>query len=67
MSKPQVQNHVKPEELKGKIKLPNQEIKVDINAVNNSGQRASIAEIIKNLKKAAKKQLFPPIATSQNG
>lgn len=67
MSKPQVQNQVKPEELKGKIKLPNQEIEVDINAVDNSGQRASIAEIIKSLKKAAKEELFPPIATSQNG
>lgn len=64
MNKSRAQNQVKPETLRGEIKLPNQQVKVGANAVNNSGKQATIAEIIKNLKKAAKEDLFPPIATS---
>ena len=60
-------NQVEPRIVKGEIKLPNQEIKVDINAVDNNGQRATINEIINSLKKAAKEQVFPPIVASQNG
>lgn len=67
MSKSQVQNQVKPEALKGEIKLPNQHVKVGYNAVGNSGKQTSFKEIIRNLKKAAKEQLFPPIVTPQNG
>lgn len=64
MSRPRAQNQVKPEALRGKIKLPNQQVKVGANAVDNSGKQATIAEIIKNLKNAAKEDLFPSIATS---
>jgi len=60
-------NQVKPETVKGKIKLPNQDVRVGANAVDSSGQQASVKEIIRNLKRAAKEQLFPPIATPQNG
>lgn len=71
MSKSQAQNQVKPKIIKGKIKLFNQEIKVGINAVDNNGRQAPIEEIIKNLKRAEKEQLFPPmfppIVTPQNG
>lgn len=67
MSKQRIINQVKPEIITGEIKLPNQAVKVDANAVGNSGKQASINEIIRNLKKAAKEQLFPPLVTPQNG
>lgn len=67
MHKQRIINQVKPEIIKGEVKLPNQAVRVGANAVDNSGKQASIAEIIKNLKKAAKEQFFPPIVTSQNG
>lgn len=67
MNKQRIINHVKPEIIKGKVKLPNQAISVGTNAVGNSGKQTSIKEIIRNLKMAAKEQLFPPIVTPQNG
>ncbi len=67
MSKSQIQNQVNPEVIKGKINLPNQRIDVGSNAVDNSGKQTSIVEMVKNLKRAAREQLFPPIANPQNG
>lgn len=60
-------NQVKPEVIRGEVRLPNQSVRVGSNAVGNSGKQAPINEIIRNLKKAAKEQLFPPIVTPQNG
>ncbi len=67
MNKQGIINQVKPEIIRGEVKLPNQAVKVGANAVGNSGKQASINEIIWNLKKAAREQLFPPIVSSQNG
>lgn len=62
-----MQAEVKPEALEGRINLPNQQVKVGTNAVDNSGKQASVKEIIKNLKRAAREQLFPPMVNPQNG
>lgn len=67
MNKQRIINQVKPEIIKGEVKLSNQAIRVGTNAVGNSGKQAPIKEIIRSLKKAAKEQLFPPIVTPQNG
>ena len=67
MNKQRIINQVKPEIVKGKVRLPNQAVRVGANAVGNSGKQTPIKEIIRNLKKAAKEQLFPPIVTPQNG
>lgn len=61
MNKSRAQNRVKPETVKGEVKLSNQAVRVGTNTVNNSGKQTPFKEIIKNLKKAARKQLFPPI------
>ena len=57
------ENKVKPELVHGEINLPNK-IKVSINAVENTGLHASPEDILSKLKKAAKEELFPPIALS---
>lgn len=67
MNKQRIINKVKPETIKGKVKLSNQAVKVDTDAVDNSGKQAPIKEIVRRLKKAAKEQLFPPMVTPQNG
>lgn len=61
MNKQRTVNQVKPEIIKGEVKLSNQAVRVDTNAVDNSGKQVPIREIIRNLKKAAKEQLFPPM------
>ncbi len=53
---------VQPEDINGIITLPNNEkIKVGPNAIPFSEAKASGAEILKKLKKAAKEGIFPPI------
>lgn len=64
MSDPQVI----PQKIEAKIDLPNEKnVKVNSNAVKNKGVEISIENFIKSIKKAAKEEIFPPIATSQNG
>ena len=67
MNKKRIINQVKPEAIKGEVKLPNQSVRVGANAVGNSGKQTPIKEIIRNLRKAANEQLFPPIVAPQNG
>ena len=57
---------VKPRSVRGKINLPNSRVEVDTNAVQSRGSQVSISILVRNLKKAAKEELFPP-ASSING
>ncbi len=65
MNKQNGNKKIKPESIKGEINFPNKKtVKVNTNAVDNSGKQASPEEIVKSLKKAAREEVFPPVMSS---
>lgn len=60
-------NKVKPEKVNGTVSLPNKSsVKIDQLAVASNKSEKTAEEFIKSLKKASKKELFPPLL-NQNG
>lgn len=60
-------NKVKPEKVNGVVSLPNKSsVKINQQAVDSNESEKTAEEFIKSLKKASKKELFPP-PLNQNG
>lgn len=60
-------NKVKPEKVNGLVSLPNKSsVKINQQAVDSNESQRTAKEFIQSLRKASKKELFPPIL-NQNG
>lgn len=60
-------NKVKPEKVNGIVSLPNKySVRINQQAVDSNESKRTAEEFIKSLKRASKKELFPPLL-NQNG